>query len=530
MKDMEEKKHSLVSGHRRRFLGGAAATAAAMTLGLRLPSTHASIDNGADIRFPDAARYLRRNIHAPDFPDQVLKNYAHAVELLLALPPEDPRNWYRLALTHMLDCPHGNWWFLPWHRGYVGWFERVCRGITGQPDFALPYWDWSASPVLPKAFFQDVLDPSHTSFLQSVDDFARTMRKPLQAAWQSFSALQLQQLAHRGYTSFDGLWKDLTETDVLALGSRARKLSASHPGLDDAARDAVSRETLGAAMSPRDFVGFGSGKSQQHSQKAEYKLLEGRPHNLVHDSIGGLMGDFMSPCDPIFWLHHANIDRLWDSWIALQDREGLPNLPSNDDIGGWKAEPFEFFVDESGRHVSGYDSVSYASAQTFGYGYQEGTSVDRPAPTRFAGEIYTARVLDAVLGIDRQARGQIAIPADVLRRALSEDGPAIEFAVQLSSPHNPAGWYFDAYLEASDPDAATQGLGRFNVFGSHAAGAHHSSDLRFTLPLGRALRAQHQAGQLDVDRPLFVKIGMQPARSAVPPETLQVVALAARIQ
>jgi tyrosinase len=23
--------------------------------------------------------------------------------------------------------------------------------------------------------------------------------------------------------------------------------------------------------------------------------------------------------DPIFWLHHANIDRLWEAWLALED-------------------------------------------------------------------------------------------------------------------------------------------------------------------------------------------------------------------
>jgi tyrosinase len=58
---------------------------------------------------------------------------------MLALPPEDPRNWYRHALVHTIDCPHGNWWFLPWHRGYLGWFEQICRELSNDPAFALPY-------------------------------------------------------------------------------------------------------------------------------------------------------------------------------------------------------------------------------------------------------------------------------------------------------------------------------------------------------------------------------------------------------
>ncbi len=45
--------------------------------------------------------------------------------------------------------------------------------------------------------------------------------------------------------------------------------------------------------------------------------LEIDPHGNVHDQIGGEMGDVRTSArDPIFWLHHANIDRLWTSWIA----------------------------------------------------------------------------------------------------------------------------------------------------------------------------------------------------------------------
>jgi tyrosinase len=44
--------------------------------------------------------------------------------------------------------------------------------------------------------------------------------------------------------------------------------------------------------------------------------LESQPHNPVHDLIGGTFDTMQSPLDPLFWLHHANIDRLWSAWIA----------------------------------------------------------------------------------------------------------------------------------------------------------------------------------------------------------------------
>ena len=39
-------------------------------------------------------------------------------------------------------------------------------------------------------------------------------------------------------------------------------------------------------------------------------------HNNPHRAVGGDMVTAESPKDPLFWLHHANIDRLWSIWQA----------------------------------------------------------------------------------------------------------------------------------------------------------------------------------------------------------------------
>lgn len=46
-------------------------------------------------------------------------------------------------------------------------------------------------------------------------------------------------------------------------------------------------------------------------------------HNPVHDLIGGIMSTMQSPLDPIFFLHHASIDRLTHAW-AMPDGKGIP--------------------------------------------------------------------------------------------------------------------------------------------------------------------------------------------------------------
>ena len=61
------------------------------------------------------------------------------------------------------------------------------------------------------------------------------------------------------------------------------------------------------SLAVKDFIAFmGSGDG---SGEVEYG-----PHNGVHVALGGTMGTFTSPLDPVFWMHHCNVDRLWAIW------------------------------------------------------------------------------------------------------------------------------------------------------------------------------------------------------------------------
>lgn len=53
--------------------------------------------------------------------------------------------------------------------------------------------------------------------------------------------------------------------------------------------------------------------------------VETQPHNPVHNLIGGAMASILSsPWDPLFWVHHANIDRLWAAWVAAGNGRQMP--------------------------------------------------------------------------------------------------------------------------------------------------------------------------------------------------------------
>ena len=78
---------------------------------------------------------------------------------------------------------------------------------------------------------------------------------------------------------------------------------------------ALSMNSFSAAL-----VNLQTGASQAFEPS-----IEAAPHNSLHNIVGGAMADMASPVDPIFWLHHANVDRLWVAWVgAGAGRKMLP--------------------------------------------------------------------------------------------------------------------------------------------------------------------------------------------------------------
>src|SRR3954464_8122817 len=108
---------------RRLFVVGASA------LALNSPSWGASAQ-GRAVR--------RRSVRGMSANDPDLAAMRRAVAAMKALPQSDARNWIRFADIHRNFCPHGNWYFLPWHRAYIASFERICQELSGKRDFALP--------------------------------------------------------------------------------------------------------------------------------------------------------------------------------------------------------------------------------------------------------------------------------------------------------------------------------------------------------------------------------------------------------
>jgi hypothetical protein len=152
----------------------------------------------------------------------------------------------------------------------------------------------------------------------------------------------------------------------------------------------------------------------QHFGTREQRVgaLENEPHNNIHGLVGGgpdqegeiawRFGWMSHPNtaarDPIFWLHHANIDRLWERWL---EQGGGPGNPTNNDV--WMDTVFTFF-DESGADPPDppFDEVTLTGRDildTLGqldYRYDDDPPLLPPVP--FAAEVAAAEVTSAAEG------------------------------------------------------------------------------------------------------------------------------------
>lgn len=499
---------------RREFVAGAAAVAGAA--GTSLAPARA------------AAKYTRHNVTSPAG-QKALESYAKGVAAMLKLPADHPQNWFRNAFIHLMDCPHGNWWFYVWHRGYLGFFERTIRSLSGDANFALPYWDWTKLPQIPSPVFDGVLTPTARAFEPYTGNlalFTSFIQEPLTKYWNSLTPAQLAQLNTRGYKSFDLVWNDVNGFDpdpavqagisgnmAYAITCGARYLSRTNPKLDANTTYDVSLAVILAGLAPVEFYdanilqSFTSSKTPSHNSPAgSFSILEGMPHNNVHNCIGGVgavdpgpygnMTNFLSPVDPIFFLHHANMDRLWDVWTRKQQGFGLPYLPKEPDLTTLSNEPFLFYVDGNGQPVGPNSKAGdYLGTDVFDYDYEPGSGeeVVPTAPAAVAAAPAPTARLQATVS-ENVAR--VAVPRAAVQAHLAATRPRpLVAAITLPRPGGLSTTRaFDVLVNA--PPGATRAepgsphhAGTVAFFGPTMPGMHMTMDTTFAVPLPKTLPA-----------------------------------------
>lgn len=352
----------------------------------------------------------------------MLVKYAKAVGLMMdptKYPTTDPRSWSFQWYTHWVpgplapwsavaaaketmledDCEHGNpgdpnvfqeEYFCVWHRHFVHNFEDVVRSVLNDQTFTLPYWDYLSGNV------SDLSIPPE--FRDQGSPLYRANRNP---------------------------WVNAGE-----------RIDKQNPG-------SINLNALKEPIyidAPDGSQGF-------------CPILDSNPHGLVHVFVGNTTNMGRIPFaanDPIFWLHHANIDRLWESWSRLPNRSN-PN---------WPSRAFSF-ADGHGKEVN-VVAAEASRTELLNYEYD---SYAKPAagrlplpsrPTSLGATDSISRVMRAfasqpvTLGTDR-------VRVDLAPVTSSADG-SIESTFAVSSPSRPL------YLVLGGLSASGEVASTYNVF------------------------------------------------------------------
>ncbi|MFI6941514.1 tyrosinase family protein [Streptomyces sp. NPDC050418] len=222
------------------------------------------LTGGEKRKFVDALLKLKRSGRYDEFVEVHMKYYVADGE-------------EGLRVGHMTPT------FFPWHRQFLLDFERALQSVS--PGVTVPYWNWT-------------VDTSPTGSLWAKDFLGGTGRDgDRQVMTGPFAYESGDWPVSVSVTRSRFLTRDLGRRG--SLPSR-RELNWA---MDDPVYDVAPWNSLPGEGFRNKVEGWAGGRRG-----------DWRNHNRVHQWVGGLMNGASSPNDPVFWLHHSFMDRLWTQW------------------------------------------------------------------------------------------------------------------------------------------------------------------------------------------------------------------------
>jgi len=441
---------------------------------------------------------IRKNVWKLSVNDQTLLWYARAVGVMKSRPITDPTSWRYQGAIHEYTigedplenpgealpsaaerqrfwtrCQHGTWFFLPWHRMYLGWFEKIVQAaitsLGGPTDWALPYWNYS-----------DGANPD-------------ARRVPP---------------AFRNPTLMDG------STNHLYVAERARNCNLGNIMAQpfDVDLDCLTEPSF-TALANGSTPGFGGPRTGFEHSGGVIGLLEGTPHGSMHVAVGGRGSPTTPPgwmsafntaaLDPLFWLHHANIDRLWAVWRKRNTQHVDPTLAQ------WLTGVTFEFHDAAGNIVSNRcQDVVDSTTPALNYRYEEESDPFQVAPSPptgvvvlGAGGLTMAPAVPEMVGAttdlvltDAATRARVPVSAPTGPQLAAAGGAPTRMYLNVENITGKAGSQrYALYLnvpENQDPKSHPELLaGVLPMFGlkesSRSDGDHPGSGLQYTFEISR---------------------------------------------
>lgn len=382
---------------------------------------------------------------------EMLKSYAKGVAAMKALPEGKPMSWTfqfythwvpnsgkdaeitriygaedsadRMAALAMWETCRGHsggdvsWadeeqWFTVWHRMYVFFFEEIIRKASGDADFTLPFWDYTTEG-------ENIIPVEFTL----PDD-------PLYGA--------------------------------LYMPNR-------NPGVNE-------REKIDCGdNSCLDHLVFGNTGNVNGFNTS----LDQSPHGTVHVNVGNItnMGNVPTAAnDPVFWLHHSNVDRIWASWNRAGGGRSNPTDPD------WLDKQFTF---SDGENLVLAATRDFTSTEQLDYAYS--TYLTPPGEAAVPVALLGGKQAELLRVSAKQDPGPVPLgsgpvtvdralpsPGGGLRSALKAgSGPQLYLILQDLQFKQQPGTVYDVHVSITGPDGAEEEIlaGQINFFNARQKGS-----------------------------------------------------------
>lgn len=270
-------------------------------------------------------KYIRRNANTPEAQAD-LEAMNVAFKKMRAMGCDNGLAWYYQGAIHNIpgvingpntlcpqyqtskdklwawgDCTHNksenaSLNFLFWHRMYIWYLEKIVRDLSGKQDFALPYWNYGST------------DASNNIMAEAIRYKDGSLFEP--ARWSILNAGQV-----------------IPSEQVLQIQQSLEELK-TNPTFGGSAGFSKSLE-----IAPHGFMHDLIGGEYAEPAETYY-------NSIYQTNMSGLMANVPSAgFDPVFWLHHSMIDRIWESW----DLSSYGQRPSLEDLKKY-AWPYEFIA------------------------------------------------------------------------------------------------------------------------------------------------------------------------------------------
>ncbi|KAI9668449.1 MAG: hypothetical protein M1831_001203 [Alyxoria varia] len=473
-----------------------------------------------------------------------------AMRDLKGLPQNQLLSYYQIAGVHGVPnipwdgvrgnanqgvgyCTHANPIFPSWHRAYMALFDqafqtsvnRVVNQFQGAArtrfsnaarNLRVPYWDWAAnyggSAVLPASMTNKFVTLETPSGRQNVlNPLFRYDTHPLDRAGFLTDPWDAWPVTLRYPNS----------TDPVRVASQ-NNLATARVNQDN---PSLRQRIYQLFANCRDYRGFSNSNSNVCGQSLE------AVHNNIHNDIGGPNGHmtilWYAAFDPSFWLHHANVDRLYALWQAIYPNSYTINAPagqstytirSGDQMtANTPLRPFH-----SNSNGAFHTSNSVRNVRNLGYTYPELSSGDTsPAGVRAkVNNLYgpgarrvtkrdsapfpiVARAEDDEAAADLtptiSASPSSGPPQSLKNATLPED---YDFTTNIVSEGYSLGGSYNVYLFLGEPESdepTTWGTDS-NCLGTHASfsapGMHSRTLIRSHVPLNAALNDKFDKGEI----------------------------------